>query len=124
MSFAAAACIVSGVALVAMVSLRLFERTIGRDIVPARARDAADARVVRFIAVGRRAARRARAAAMHELHNVPVFILHALVVVWAWALKQTLKAVNAAQRKSNGQMKDTVAAHLESVRAYEKQLRL
>lgn len=115
---------VSAIALAFLVSFRMLELAIGRDIIPLRVRDALDARVVRFIALSRRSIRSVRTAAKHELHKVPVFILHGLVVVWAWALKQTLKAVTVVQGRGDGRTRGTVAAHLESVRAYEKQLRM
>lgn len=114
---------VSAIALALLVSFRMLELAIGRDIIPLRVRDALDVRVVRAIALVRRGVRNMRSIIKHELRKVPIFILHGLVVVWAWALKHTLKAVTMVQGRGDGRTRGTVAAHLESVRAYEKQLR-
>lgn len=115
---------ISAIALASLVSFRMLELAIGRDIIPLRVRDAADIRLVRLFAMVRKGLRAFRVIAKHELRKIPIFILHGLVVVWAWALKQTLKAVTMVQGRGDGRTRGTVAAHLESVRAYEKQLRI
>jgi hypothetical protein len=115
--------IVSAGVLFVLIGFRSLELAIGRDIIPVRVRDAVDGKVVRVMGVVRRGARKARAAIKHELRQVPIFILHGLVVIWAWALKQTLKAITLVHIRGDGRTQGTLATHLESVRAYEKQLR-
>jgi len=116
--------IISAAALIILVGFRSLELALGRDIIPVRVRDGIDGKVVRVIAIVRRSARKARAAIKHELRKIPIFILHGLVVMWAWALNQTLKAVTMVQGRGDGKTRGTVAAHLEAVKAYEKQLRV
>jgi len=114
---------VSATVLFLMTTFRSLELAIGRDIIPVRVRDGIDGKVVRVIAKVRRSARKARAAIKHELRNIPIFILHGLVVMWAWALNQTLKTMTMFMKHGHGRTQETVAAHLQSVKAYEKQLR-
>ncbi len=116
--------IVSAGVLFVLIGFRSLELAIGRDIIPIRVRDKIDGKVVRVIAMVRRGARKARATIKHELRMVPIFILHGLVVIWAWALKQTLRAITLVHIRGDGRTQGTLATHLESVRAYEKQLRV
>lgn len=115
---------ISAGVLIVLVGVRILELMIGRDIISTRVRDGLDAKVVRVIAVSSRAFSRVRAACKRELRKIPIFVLHTLVVIWAWALKQTLKAITMADGRTDGKTRRTMVAYLDAVTSYEKQLRL
>jgi hypothetical protein len=114
---------ISAIVLIVLIGIRVLELMIGRDIIPTRVRDGLDAKVVRVIATGSRFVSKIRTTCRQQLRKIPIFILHTLVAVWAWALKQTLKAITMAHGRADGKTRRTMVAYLDAVTSYEKQLR-
>lgn len=115
--------VISVVVIAVLVGVRMLELMLGHDIIPTRVRDGLDTKVVRVIANSTRWFTKTKQVYKQQLRKIPIFVLHTLVAVWAWALKQTLKAITMAHGRADGKTRRTMMAYLDAVTSYEKQLR-
>lgn len=103
-----------------MLSFRMLEIKIGRDIVSRNFREALDELVIDIWKISVDWLQNKRKKFFHELKKIPVFILHVLIAFWGFALRKTLKAVNLIQGRIDNRVKGFVQEHLEEIEEKKK----
>jgi len=105
----------SAVVMTFMVSFRMLEIKIRRDIIPRNFREALDELIIDIWKISIDWIKSKKQNFVHELRKVPVFVLHMLIAFWGFALRKTLKAVNLIQGRIDGRVKKFVTEHLEEI---------
>lgn len=108
--------------MVVMVLFKMIEIKMGRDIISRKFRDALDELVIDIWSISINWLKTKRNKVLHELHKIPVFVLHVMIGFWGFALRKTLKAVSLIQGRIDGSAKGYVVDHLKSVESYKSQL--
>lgn len=115
--------IVSAAVMVFLITFRLIELAVGRNIVPQRFRDAVDRKFKKTLRVSSKIAKLSRQKIYFELRKVPVMLLHLLINLWASALRITLKMVSLVQGRGDGKVKGPVSEHLKATEALKEHLK-
>jgi hypothetical protein len=105
----------SAVVMAFMLSFRMLEIKIGRDIISRNFRESFDELIVDIWKISLNWLQNQRKKFLYELKKVPVFLLHMLIAFWGFALRKTLKAVNLVQGRIDSRVKTFVQEHLEEI---------
>lgn len=105
-----------------MLSFKVLENKLGRDIISRNFREALDDLVIDTWKIIVDRFQKTKKKVFHELKKIPIFILHILIGFWGFALRKTLKAVSLIQGRSDGSAKGYVSDHLRAVDAYKEHL--
>lgn len=113
----------SAIVMTFMMSFKMLEIKLGRDIVSKNFREALDELIIDIWKISVSWINVKIKKIFHELKKIPIFGLHLLIGFWAFALRKTLKAVNLVQGRVDGSVKSYVREHLKSIDNYQSHLR-